>query len=471
MYLSTRIVLSLALAATLTACAPQPEQMTWPTPRPLGQDIPVFQPPTTSEENAKTPPFLEVPGAELTLKTALTLALIHNPELKSFSWAVRAREAGALQAGLFPNPELDINIENVAGSGAFNDTAQAETTIQLSQLIELGGKRAARTRSAVLEQNLSAWDYEIKRMEVFTQVSKAFTKALSAQEGLALMEEVLQIGQKVVETVSARVQAGKASPVEETKVRVTLASLNIKLGRAQRELMLSRKNLAATWGSNSPRFERVLGQLDAVSDIPTQETLAQALSQNPELARWAVEISTRQTAVSLEKSKAIPDVTLSGGFRRLNGSDDDAFVFGLSFPLPLFNRNQGGTLEARHELAKAEEARRAAEIQLNNNLNAVYNTLAAAQAELKALNQQVLPGANRAFEAVNEGYRLGKFSLMDVLDAQRTISDSKMQYLETLTNYYLALADLEQLIGTSISSQADSANKKNPAMQQKEGAQ
>ncbi len=459
----------LFLATGFVGCTVSRENMAWPKPRPLGQDIPAFQAPTTPKKN-KPSLLLKEPTGALSLKKALTLALIHNPELKTFSWAMRAREAGVLQSGLLPNPELDISLENIAGSGPFDGTDQAETTIQLSQLIELGGKRAARKQSAMLEQNLSGWDYEIKRMEIFTQVSKRFTTALGAQERLLLMEEVLKIGDQVVETVSARVKAGKASPVEETKVKVTLASLEIKLGRAKRDVMLSQKNLSATWGSSDPRFERVVGTLNTASEIPSIETLVEALNQNPELARWAVEISTRETAVLLEKSKALPDLTLSGGLRRLNGSDDDAFVFGLSFPLPLFNRNQGNTLEARHELAMAEEARRAAAIRINTELNAVYNTLASAQAELKALHQNVLPGANRAFEAVNEGYRLGKFSLMDVLDAQRTISDAKAQYLDALTAYHMALADLEHLIGVSLSSETDNTDKKNLEMKKKEGA-
>lgn len=464
MRLSTRIVLGIPLTAALLACSPQREQMAWPPPRPLGQDLPAFHPPERPEEREEGVLSFKEPGGALTLREAVGLALLNNPELKAFSWAVRAREAGALQAGLFPNPEMGMNIENMAGSGAFKGTDQAETTVHLSQVIELGGKRAARSRSAVLEQNLSSWDYEIKRLDVFTQVSKAFTTVLSAQERLVLMEEVLGIAQQVVETVSARVNAGKASPVEETKVKVALASIEIKLERAKRALTVSRKYLAATWGSRDPQFERVVGRLDPVSEIPSQETLTQALSQNPELARWVVEISNRQARISVEKRKAIPNLTLSGGLRHLNKTDDDVFVVGLSFPLPLLNRNQGGALEARHELAKAEEAQRAAAVWLNTTLSAAYNTLAAAQTELRALNENVLPGAQSAFEAVNEGYRLGKFSLIDVLDAQRTISDAKTHYLDVLTDYHLALADLERLIGASMSSEPADMEKKHADM-------
>ncbi len=402
---------------------------------------------------------------EMNLKKAVLLALSHNPGLKSFSWAMRAREAGTFQASLSPNPEIGIDIENIAGSGAFSGADQAETTIGLSQVIELGAKRQARTDAARRQRDLSGWDYEIKRMEVLTRVSKAFTAVLSAQEGLGLSEDILEIGRQIVETVSARVKAGKVSPVEEIKVKVALASTQIKVERAKRILNISRKTLAATWGSIDPRFERVVGRLASVPELPSQDRLRQRLAKNPELARWAVEILSRQAIIAVEKSKAIPNLTLSGGLRSLSGPDENVFVLGLSFPLALMNRNQGGILQARYTLAEMEEKRRAAEIQMNTALANAYNTLGIAHQALRALEQKVLPGAQETFDAVNEGYRLGKFSLMDVLDAQRTISDAKVQHLEALTDYHFAHADLERLIGGSILSEPEIANDLKGGMQ------
>ncbi len=442
------IVLGIVLATGIAGCITQHKNI-------AAQDTPTFRPQARPEAMVETRPSFEESreeaSGEMTLKKAVALALRHNPELKSFSWAVRAREAGTLQSSLRPNPEFGINIENVAGSGAFSGADQAETTIALSQVIELDAKRKARTQVATMQQDLSAWDQEIKRMEVLTRVSKAFTAVLSAQEGLNLIEDLLDIGRQVVETVSARVKAGKASPVEEIKVKVALASTQIKVERAKRALKISRKNLAATWGDAKARFERVLGQLASVSELPSQDKLLRGLAQNPELARWAVEISSRQAVIAVEKSKAIPNLTLSGGLRSLSGPDDNVFVVGLSFPLSLMNRNQGGILEARYELAEVEEKRRAAEIRMNTALADAYNTLATAHDALTALQLKVLPGAQGTFDAVNAGYRLGKFSLIDVLDAQRTISDAKVQHLEALTDYHLAIADLERLIGGSIS--------------------
>ncbi|MHC4682264.1 MAG: TolC family protein, partial [Planctomycetota bacterium] len=120
----------------------------------------------------------------MTLPRALSLALMHNPVLKAFSWEVRASEARALQASLWPNPELDVEVEEVGGAGDRSGFDGAETTVQLSQFIELGDKRGKRTKVASLENDISQWDYEARRLDVFTSVVKAFTETLAAQERL-----------------------------------------------------------------------------------------------------------------------------------------------------------------------------------------------------------------------------------------------------------------------------------------------
>ena len=105
MRLSTLIVLGITLTAALPACSLQREQIAWPPPRPLAQDLPAFHPPERPEEMEDVVPSFKEPGGALTLREAVALALLNNPELKTFSWAVRAREAAVLQAGFFPNPE------------------------------------------------------------------------------------------------------------------------------------------------------------------------------------------------------------------------------------------------------------------------------------------------------------------------------------------------------------------------------
>ncbi len=437
------ILFSTALVFGVTGCAQHRTDPVRLEPRPLGSKIPSFRP------SAKPNDIPEEPRSHITVEDALALALMRNPDLAATAWEIRAREGAILQAGLFPNPEISTEIEDLGGS-AFSGADQAEATISLDQFIELGGKRLKRKKLASLTFDLGGWDYEAKRIDLFTQVTQAFVRVLGAQENLTLSDEMVRLAQQVADTVSGRVQAGKVSPVEEIKAKVALASVQIEMRRAKKALEALRKQLAATWGSTTPTFTLAKGNLRSVFPVPSFDQLVNHLSQNPELARWGTEISQRESVIDLERSNAIPDITLSGGVRRFNETDTTGFVAGFSIPLPILNQNQGAIQGARAQLSKAKEERRAAEVRLTSELAEAYRALSTASAEVRGLERDVLPGAERAFNSVNEGYRLGKFGLLDVLDAQRTLFGARAQHLEALIGYHQAVAGVEQLIGARL---------------------
>jgi outer membrane protein, heavy metal efflux system len=181
--------------------------------------------------------------------------------------------------------------------------------------------------------------------------------------------------------------------------------------------------------------------------ILSAERLAQRIRQNPDIARWVAEMAQRQAAVELEEAQRIPNVTANGGVRRLSETRDTALIMQLALPIPIFDRNQGAILAARYQLARAAEARRAAEVRVLTDLAATYAELSNAFIEATTLQNDVLPGAQSAFEAFSEGYRQGKFGFLDVLDAQRTLFEARGRYIEALTAYHRAVAEMERLIG------------------------
>src|SRR5262249_53042202 len=128
-------------------------------------------------------------------------------------------EARTLQTSLFPNPEIELELENFGGAGDVRGVDSSESTFQLSQLIELGGKRAKRLRAAGLERDIAGWDYEAKRLEVLTEATKAFIDVLAAQERLALTEDVVRLSEQVHHAAEERVKGGKVPPLETTKAR------------------------------------------------------------------------------------------------------------------------------------------------------------------------------------------------------------------------------------------------------------
>lgn len=432
------LILTQTLAGTSADAIVEPRSLRLEAPQAPYSDAKSFESETYEE-----------PTGTLVLPQAMALALILNPELAAFSHEIRAREAATLQANLIPNPVFSANASNF-GNHKFLGYDGESVSLQLSQLIELGGKRTARTEAAALAQELASWDYRSKRIDVLAQVSRDFIEVLAAQKRLLLNQQLLDLSDQVQAAASALVKGGSVAPVEETKAKVARASSRIELMRARRELNAARQRLAAHWGSTAPRFQIVQGDLETIQAPSSLQALFQRLEQNPDLARWATEIGQRQALLAVEKAKAIPDLTVTLGANHYFNGGDDNMLAGFSMPLPLFDRNQGGIHAAQQRLSKARDERRSTEVRLATTLNTIYQHMDAAYNEVTTLSRQVLPAAHSAFDAARRGYRLGKFDILDVLDAQRTLFGVKTQYLQALKDYHLNVIHIERLIGGAL---------------------
>lgn len=389
------------------------------------------------------------PERELTLERALVLALEHNAELASAAKGYGASEAAISQAGVLPNPVLSAASENL-GNTRLREGGDHARVIALSQLIELGGKREARVKLAQAGRDLAAWDYQTMRADLILAASVAFVDVLAAQQGQALAEESVTLARAFADTVSRRVAAGKTSPVEETKARVSLLSASVEFDQAKRELAAARQRLSSLWNNPAPRFPSAAGDLERMTDLPNHEQLLQRARGNPDLARWEAEIAQRNAATDAAKARSIPDLTVTGGLSQFSQFNDTAFTIGIAIPIPLFDRNQGGTLEALRLRDKTLEQKRAAENKVETQLANAGQRLAAVRTEIETLKADILPGAQSALDATRKGYELGKFGFIDVLDAQRTLSQVRTQYLDALARYHRGVREMERLIGDEL---------------------
>jgi cobalt-zinc-cadmium efflux system outer membrane protein len=401
-------------------------------------------------------PFVEPEGV-LALQTALAAALRNSPRLQGFDWQVRADEARALQAGLLPNPTVVIEGENFAGSGAFGGYDAAETTIFLGQLVQLGGKRAKRRRVAMLDRELSGWDYEAARLDVLTETTQRFVVALAARERLALARETLRVARESLEATRARVRAGAASTIEEARSGVVVATLEVEQARREVELEAARKALASSWAGEA-RFTVLQGQLEEVRSLPPLERIAAALRSNPDLARWATELSKREAGVALARAGAIPDVTAGLGVRHFNQTNDAALVFGVEVPLPLFDRNQGTRGAMQADAQRVRAMARASRLSASRALIGSHAAALAALETARAFEARVLPQAKAAYERTQDAYRRGLFRLVDVLDSQRILFAARTEYVNALERYHTARAELERLAGTPLDELEDGTN-------------
>jgi len=389
------------------------------------------------------------PAGALTLDDVRTRALAASPELVSGESEIRAREAHARQAGLPPNPELRTDLENVGGTGDRESFEETETTVRLSQRIELGGKRGKRRRVAELGQALAGWDLEATKLAVVANATKAFAHALAAEARLRLADDLAATARRSAEAVATRIKAGGAPPAEAARARVASAQSDITRQRAARAVVSTRRQLAATWGDMDVTA-RLEGRLDQMSPLPTLPDLEARLDATPELARWTTELDERTSTMALEEAGRIPDVTVGAGPRYFSDNDDTAFVFELSVPLPVFDRNQGAIAEAAHRLEKARADRDAAARNARTTLASAWADLAAAHDQATSLRDAVVPAATRALDVVRAAYGQGALSFDDVLDAQRTLFELRVQYVDALEAVQVQTAEVERLTGGPI---------------------
>lgn len=391
-----------------------------------------------------------LPQGALTRAEALRLAEAHNGRLAAAAWGIAAAEGRAQQAGLRPNPELEVEVEDLGGTAGSSVAGESLTTARLGQRLELGGKRAARSRLAVAETELERWGVRRLQQDLRHDTARAFNAVLAAQERLRLVQEAGALAQRLVDTVSERVQAGKDAPLELSKAKVAAASRRIEQQRAAGVLQTARVALAVQWGADKPTFTHAAGELAVVPAVPALESLLGALEGNPDLARWATESAQRAAALAVAQAGRLPDVTVAAGGAWSAADDEATFLLSASMPLQFFDRNQGAVREAQANLRQATEERRALETELRAALVALYQDFSTAQQETLSLTGELLPEATKAMEAARQAYAQGKTGYLDVQDAQQTLFEAQMQYVDALTACHDAAAMAERLTGQTV---------------------
>jgi cobalt-zinc-cadmium efflux system outer membrane protein len=378
----------------------------------------------------------------LSLADALERARQNNPELRALALQASAADAAGSQAALPPNPSLEYLREGRASQGG-------SSTVQLSIPLEPGGKRAARLQAARAGSRAAALDLAIGRARLEADVAAAYHQAYLAQEQVALAAQVSEAGRRASDAAARRVLAGRVSPVEEARARVAEANWRIEGVSAQRELDEARIRLASLLGV--PVDD--LAPLSAPAS-PDSAALppAAVIELAPAIERAVAEVEAGDAAVCLERAQRMPDVALVVGSKRSEGPERDRLrqtIVGLSVPLPLFNRNQGAILAAERRAEKARAELEATRKRVRTETLQAHARMRAALHQERLVREDVLPGARYAADAAMKGFEAGKFSYVEVLDAQRTWVQAQAQQLRAISDFYRAKADLAKLVGNT----------------------
>ena len=379
-------------------------------------------------------------AAPLTLEQALKLALDANPTLSAARREVDAAAAQVLQGSLRPNPEFTYKTDDAS-------QVSRSSTVEIGLPFETAGKRDARVRAADLGRQVALSDLDGRALRVRAAVVAAFFDVLAAQELAVLAADSVRLAQRATDIASKRVAAGKVSPVEETRARVAEAGVRVTQTQADSELRNARRRLSSLWGNPAPNFSSAHGEVERLGELPSADAIERRLAASPLLQRAQHELERRKSLVSLEQSRAVPDFMLNVGVRRSLETPGNLAVLGVTVPLPVANRNQGNILEALRREYKARDELHATEVALASDVQQALERVRARRDEAELLRRDVLPGARSAYDAATIGFENGKFSFLEVLDAQRTLFAVKSQYLNALMSFHRAQAELESLLG------------------------
>lgn len=386
----------------------------------------------------------------LTLSAAVQRALDYNPSLKAAFVEIEARHGEEAEAAVKPNPELLATVENFGGTKDRSGFQSAEETLEISQLIELGDKRLARLTLAHQEAAVAGWDYEAARTQVVTNAAQAFVLVLASQKRIDVLRKAVTIAESTAAGVGARVEAGKVSPIEIDRVKVGTARAVAAVKAEQAKLEAAKLKLASLWGISGNDFNQAQGRLASKTTVPTATRLKSFLDGNPSVARWSDEIGRRTAQLHVERSKSVADVKVGAGVRRYNDTDASALVASVSLPLQFFDRNTGNIQAAERRIVKAEFDASAARGDVSATLFEALGALSVAATQVRSLESDVIPAAERAFAATQIGYAEGKLDLLNVLDTQKSVFEARLDLVNAQADYELAKVQIEALIGRSL---------------------
>lgn len=383
--------------------------------------------------------------AELTLASAIDMALKRNPDLVASRYELTAAQARALQAGLRPNPELDLELENFAGSGAATGTDALETTLSLSQVVELGGKRGLRLSVAEADSNLIAIEQRARQLDILAEVTRRFIDVVAAQERARFAAENSRLAQQTLDAINARVQAARAPLAEASRARIAVTRTAIEERRAAAALRSARYGLAALWGDVEPTFTSASADLFAFAPVEAFPDLIKQIERNPDITRFASQARLREAELRLAQAQARPNLAFSIGIRQLEESNDTALVAGVSMPLPVFDRNQGAIREARARRAQSDAELQAELVRIRGALYAVYQEMIATGESANSLRNEAIPQAQTALEQTQSGYDRGRFSFLELLTAQQELLALREAAIDSAADYHRLLAELERI--------------------------
>mgnify|MGYP001821452849 CR=1 FL=1 len=387
----------------------------------------------------------------LTLDQAIVNVLENNPSLRAADYEAKAAAARIRAAQLTPAFRTSIEFENFAGSGTLSGGDALESTLSLSKVLELGDKAKLRGDVAHNKAMILRNEQDAKRLDLLAETTDRFVQVFSDHQRLAIEKDSLALAKRTHIVVELLMKAVKSPDAELRRVKIALARMELEIEHARHMLDTSRLKLATLWGETQTHFNNAVANLFDIEPAVPFETLVQLLERNPDLVRLATESRLAETRIQLARSRNRGDIEIAGGLRHFNLLDDTALVMSLNIPIGNRSRAAPGVDEAEMQSLRNPYDLEQRRLELHATLYEVYQELNHAIDSVSAFRKTIIPLAESALRDYEKGYAAGRYSLLELNVAQRTLLDSRLESVMSAADYHRYRIEIDRLTGAGLS--------------------
>ena len=382
--------------------------------------------------------------AGYTLADLLQISLQRNPDLRQAGLGVEAATGRAVQAGLYPNPQVGAEGSEL---GHRNGPGGFIIAPLISQELVTGGKLRLSRQVAEQETDQAALQVLAQQFVLYTAVRRSFFELLAAQRRVEIYTELVQLSGQATATTETLVKARQAAPLDLIQIRVEFNRFRAELDAAREERMAAWHRLTAVMGAPDLPEADVRGTLDmAWPDYDFESASRYVAECHPDVRAARIGVGRAQTALRRARVEPIPNVTVGAGYQRDNVNHQDLWAFRASMPIPVFDRNQGNLLAASADVGRATADVERVQNTLLAHWATAWGEYQAARRRAERYRASVLPDAREAYQLAVAAFQGGQFEYLRVLQAQRAVAETNLEYVRALTGLWLAASDLAGLL-------------------------
>lgn len=391
----------------------------------------------------------------MSLEEAIGLFLRQNLDLLIVKYGIELSKGQQITARLFPNPVALMGLVSSPVQGrTLGNSGQVFPQVQ--QLFELAGKRGYRIESAEYGLHSAEAAFEDAVRQLSFAVKETYYRVQLARKRLVLAEENRDRFSRILEINTIRFRKGFIAEVDLIRIRLQFIDFHSQVIQAIQEAQSARSDLRQLLRISPASELDLTTELDYKRVDPDIVKLrALAIDGRPDVRAKRFTLSRREADLRLAKAYRIPDVTVGAGYavQGSHGPDNsNQMEFSLGVPLPLFNRNQGGIVQAEAEIQVAGADLGKTLNQVENEVDVAYRNLIESRRLVEAFLEGVLDDARSTIAIVERAYGRGGVTLLDLLDAARTSRMIRQSYIEALFNYQRNVIQLENAVGQEITS-------------------